>query len=57
MSTTTLRHYFHTLSYLPRRRDEQMVKGLRLLKIRTSRRRLKQSFRHLINHHIVSQFV
>lgn len=49
MSTTTLRHHLNTLAFLPRQKDKQLEKGLRALKIRTSRRRLKQALRQLID--------
>ncbi|HLD20762.1 MAG TPA: hypothetical protein VJB64_01555 [Patescibacteria group bacterium] len=54
MSTTTLRHHLNTLAFLPRQRDKRIVKGLRALKIRTSRRRFKQVIRQLIDHRTLS---
>lgn len=45
--STTLKHYFNTLAFLPRQKDRRIVKGLRALKMRTSRRRLKQALRQL----------
>jgi len=50
MSTSLLRHHLNTFAYLPRKRDQRIVKGLRLLKVRTSRRRLKQTIRQLLDH-------
>ncbi|MBI4435496.1 hypothetical protein HY630_02395 [Candidatus Uhrbacteria bacterium] len=49
MSTTTLRHHLNTFAFLPRQKDKRIVKGLRALKIRTGRRRLKQVIRQLID--------
>ncbi|MBI4257006.1 hypothetical protein HY626_03060 [Candidatus Uhrbacteria bacterium] len=49
MSTTILRHHLNTFAFLPRQKDKRIVKGFRALKIRTSRRRLKQTIRQIIN--------
>lgn len=54
MSTTTLRHHLNTLAFLPRQKDKRIVKGLRALKIRTGRRRLKQVIRQFIDHRSLS---
>jgi len=48
MSTTTLRHHLNALAFLPRQKEDRVLKSLRLLKMRTSRRRLKQTLRQLI---------
>ncbi len=50
MSTSILRHHFNTFCFLPRRRDQRMVKGLRVFRIRTSRRQIKRTLRELLSH-------
>ncbi len=54
MSTTTLRYHLNTLAFLPRQRDKRIVRGLRALKIRTNRRRLKQTIRQLLDRRVLS---
>ncbi|KKR04818.1 MAG: hypothetical protein UT30_C0003G0007 [Candidatus Uhrbacteria bacterium GW2011_GWF2_39_13] len=50
MSTSTLRHHFNTFCYLPRQRDQRITKGLRLLRIHTSRRQIRRTFRELLSY-------
>ncbi|MBI4592538.1 hypothetical protein HY733_03780 [Candidatus Uhrbacteria bacterium] len=54
MSTTTLKYHINTLAFLPRQKDKRIVKGLRALKIRTSRRRFKQAIRQMIDRRTIS---
>ncbi len=54
MSTTTLRYHLNTLAFLPCQRDKRIVRGLRALKIRTNRRRLKQTIRQLLDRRVLS---
>jgi len=54
MSTATLRHHFNTFAFLPRQRDQRIVKSLRALKIRTSRRKIRQTIRQMIDHRSLS---
>lgn len=49
MSTTTLRYHAITLSFLPSRREERVLKSLRTLRLRTSRRRAKQAVRYVLS--------
>ncbi|MFH1405489.1 MAG: hypothetical protein ABIH21_05375 [Patescibacteria group bacterium] len=48
MSTTMLKFYSTSLSYLPKRYDRQFGNAMRTLRIRVSRRRIKQVLRHYI---------
>ena len=41
MSISTLRHHFSTFAFLPARRERQISKALRTLRIRMSRRKVK----------------
>jgi hypothetical protein len=49
MSTATLRYHTITLAFLPGRREERMMKSLRTLRLRTSRRRAKQVVRYILS--------
>ena len=49
MSTATLRYHAITLSFLPGRREERVLKSLRTLRLRTSRRRAKQVVRYVLS--------
>lgn len=49
MSTATLRYHAITLSFLPGRREERVLKSLRTLRLRTSRRRAKQAVRFILS--------
>ena len=48
MSSITLRHYPLTLSWIANRRDQQITKAVRQVKVRTSRRRMRQALRSFI---------
>lgn len=48
MSTTTLRYQAITLSFLPYKRERRISKGLRILRIRASRRRARCILRNLL---------
>ncbi|NQV89828.1 hypothetical protein HQ487_00300 [Candidatus Uhrbacteria bacterium] len=55
MSTaTTLRHHSNTFAFLPRQRDQRFIKSLRAIKIRTSRRKIRQVIRQMIDHRSLS---
>ncbi|MBI4437593.1 hypothetical protein HY631_01440 [Candidatus Uhrbacteria bacterium] len=49
MSIATLRYHAITLSFLPSRREERVLKSLRTLRLRTSRRRTKQIIRYMMS--------
>ncbi|HBK35093.1 MAG: hypothetical protein UU08_C0001G0033 [Candidatus Uhrbacteria bacterium GW2011_GWE2_40_58] len=49
MSTLTLRHYPLTLSWIANRRDQQIDKAIRRVKIRTSRRHFRQQIRGFLS--------
>ena len=49
MSTATLRYHAITFSFLPSRREEHILKSLRTLRLRTSRRRAKQAVRYVLS--------
>jgi hypothetical protein len=48
MSTAILRHHAITLSFLTNRRERQIDHSLKTLRIRASRRRVKQVIRNVI---------
>jgi|GEM_PF-1946251 len=48
MTTLTLRHYPLTLSWIANRRDQQIERAIRRVRVRASRRRVKQVLRMAI---------
>ena len=49
MSTLTLRYHATALSFIPHRRDREVSKAVRQLRVRISRRRFKQALRSAIS--------
>lgn|GEM_PF-6471857 len=54
MSTTTLRFYNLTVSFLPQRRSRHLLNFKQILRLYASRRRLKQSIRGLFTRSVAS---
>ena len=50
MSTTTLRYSDLTVSFVPFRRERELGRTVRHLRVRVSRRRFRQAARELISH-------